>query len=210
MDAGRPLRQIRARYDDHTITVYQAYAHEIADAALAGGGFVPPFKLDRMTWIKPSFRWMMYRSGWATKARQERILGIEMTRTGFEWALEHSVLSHFEPGTYADLAAWKARKESTPVRIQWDPERDLHLQPLDHRAVQVGLGGEAARRFVETWVTSITDLTPLTHRIHRYVAERDLDSAAELLPRETTYPVPASLAATIGMTGPGLPRRPQR
>ena len=60
-------REVRAVYDAETIRVYQAYSDEIADAALAAGTFVAPFKRDRMTWIKPSFLWMMYRSGWARK-----------------------------------------------------------------------------------------------------------------------------------------------
>jgi hypothetical protein len=38
-----------------------------------------------MTWIKPSFLWMMYRCGWATKPGQERVLAIQITREGFEW-----------------------------------------------------------------------------------------------------------------------------
>ncbi len=59
---------IRAVYDDKTIRVYQAYGDDIADAALAHGTFVaPPFKMGRMTWIKPSFLWMMYRAAGATK-----------------------------------------------------------------------------------------------------------------------------------------------
>jgi hypothetical protein len=49
-----------------------------------------------MTWIKPSFLWMMYRSGWATKQNQEYILAIKMKRSGFEWALKNSCLSHFD------------------------------------------------------------------------------------------------------------------
>ena len=50
-----------------------------------------------MTWIKPSFLWMMHRSGWATKPGQERVLAIEITRAGFEWALSHAALSHYDP-----------------------------------------------------------------------------------------------------------------
>jgi hypothetical protein len=50
-----------------------------------------------MTWIKPSFGWMMYRSGWAAKPGQERILAIEISRTGFDWALAHSCLSQYSP-----------------------------------------------------------------------------------------------------------------
>ena len=91
--APPPYRQIRARYDSETVRVYQAYRPEIADAAVAAGRFVPPFSLDRMTWIKPSFLWMMYRCGWATKPGQERVLAVDITREGFEWALSHSCLS---------------------------------------------------------------------------------------------------------------------
>ncbi len=47
-----------------------------------------------MTWIKPSFRWMMYRCGWATKVDQETVLAVEITRRdGFESALRGACLS---------------------------------------------------------------------------------------------------------------------
>jgi Domain of unknown function (DUF4291) len=135
-----PLHQIRAVYDEQTIRVYQAYSDQIADSALAHGTFVsPPFKMERMTWIKPSFLWMMYRSGWGLKdAGQSRILAIDITREGFEWALAHSCLSHPDPSMNQD--EWKRLKNESPVRIQWDPERNLLLQPLPHRAIQIGLG----------------------------------------------------------------------
>lgn len=55
MNSDIPQKQIRAVYTDSTIRVYQAYGDAIADAALAAGTFVPPFKTERMTWIKPSF-----------------------------------------------------------------------------------------------------------------------------------------------------------
>ncbi|MDB5288908.1 MAG: hypothetical protein JWL69_149 [Phycisphaerales bacterium] len=51
--------EIRADYDRQTIVVYQAYRPQIAEAALAAGKFVPPFSFGRMTWIKPSFLWLM-------------------------------------------------------------------------------------------------------------------------------------------------------
>jgi hypothetical protein len=80
-------KQIRAVFDEQTITVYQAYRKEIAEPAVVNQKFVPPFKMARMTWIKPSFLWMMYRAGWATKDGQEHILSIKIKRSGFEWAL---------------------------------------------------------------------------------------------------------------------------
>ena len=54
-------RNIYAVFDDKTIRVYQAYNDEIADEALKLGRFGSKFSLTRMTWIKPSFLWMMYR-----------------------------------------------------------------------------------------------------------------------------------------------------
>jgi Domain of unknown function (DUF4291) len=48
-----PARQVRAWYDEHTITLYRAYSAQIAERALTAGTFVAPFKLDRMTWINP-------------------------------------------------------------------------------------------------------------------------------------------------------------
>ena len=57
-----PYRQIRAVFDDETITVYQAYSASIAVAAVEQQKLnaSPDFKLGRMTWIKPSWCWMMY------------------------------------------------------------------------------------------------------------------------------------------------------
>ena len=72
-----PQRQVRAKHDDETLVVYQAYSPQIAAPAVAAGTFVAPFKRDRMTWIKPSFLWMMYRCGWATKPGQERVLAVD-------------------------------------------------------------------------------------------------------------------------------------
>ena len=77
-------RNIYAVFDDKTIRVYQAYNNEIADEALKLGKVGSKFSLTRMTWIKPSILWMMYRSGWATKQGQERILAIDLKREGFD------------------------------------------------------------------------------------------------------------------------------
>lgn len=183
-----PLRQIRALYDDKTIRVYQAYSNTIADAALALGTFAsPPFKMGRMTWIKPSFLWMMYRSGWGLKdAGQSRILAIDISREGFEWALAHSCLSH--PGDLMSKEEWLAVKENTPVRIQWDPERDLHLQPQTHRAIQIGLSNQAVELYVNEWIQHITDVTPLAHSIHERINHHQLEEAEKMLPEEQPYP----------------------
>ncbi len=151
-----------------------------------------------MTWIKPSFLWMMYRCGWGTKAGQETVLAVEITRGGFEWALQHSCLSHYVPGPHPDRDAWQRQVKRAPARVQWDPERDLHLRPLPHRSLQLGLSGEAARRYADEWIVSIDDVTPLVHEIHALVQGRDQDSATRLLPKERPYPSGDDLLAHIG------------
>jgi hypothetical protein len=182
------LHQIRAVYDERTIRVYQAYGTAIADTTLAHGTFVsPPFKMDRMTWIKPSFLWMMYRAGWGHKDEgQRRIIGIDILREGFEWALAHSCPSH--PDASMSKDEWTRFKDRSPVRVQWDPERNLHLQPLPYRSIQIGLGKEAVELYVNRWIQNLTDVTKLAHTVHDLVASNKLDEAQAMLPPERPYP----------------------
>lgn len=204
-------RTVRAKYTEDTVTVYQAYSPAIADAALRAGSFVPPFKRTRMTWIKPSFLWMMYRSGWAEKPGQERVLAVEITRRGFAWALRHSCLSHHDGRVHATRDDWLAAKKASPVRIQWDPERDITLQPMEGRAIQIGLSGPAVEAYVEEWIRGIEDVTALAEQVHSLVRERRREEAAALVPREEAYPLPADIGARIGAdeapTGAGPPRQ---
>ncbi|MGW2374099.1 MULTISPECIES: DUF4291 domain-containing protein [Kitasatospora] len=195
---AEPKHQIRALHTASTVTVYQAYAPEIGLPAARDGRFPAAWKRDRMTWIKPSFLWMMYRCGWAGKEGQETVLAIEITREGFEWALANSCLSHYEHGLHPDRAAWKHQLKRSPARVQWDPERDLHLRPLPHRSLQLGLAGEAARRYAEEWIVSIADVTTLAHTIHEHVRDRALDAARQLLPAERPYPAGDTLLTHLG------------
>jgi hypothetical protein len=188
------IREVRADFDDQELTVYQAYSPQIAEAALAAGTFVAPFKRERMTWIKPSFCWMMHRCRWAANPGQERVLAVRISRSGFEWALAHSSLSHHDPNVYADHNEWLEQKNTSPVRIQWDPERSAALQPLPHRAIQVGLSGEAVHRYLDEWITSIHDVTPLAARLRDMPA----DERTALLPHERRLDLPEPVLARIG------------
>jgi Domain of unknown function (DUF4291) len=157
-------KQIRAIYDEATIRVYQAYRPEIGLSALQAQRFVPPFKLGRMTWIKPSFNWMMYRCGYGTKLGQEVVLAIDIHREGFEWALQNSVPSHFLSAGLSE-SEWRAQLELKPVRVQWDPERDaLGREMKKIRSIQIGLSGEASRRYVEDWTVRIEDVTDIAKK----------------------------------------------
>ncbi|MFF3987815.1 DUF4291 domain-containing protein [Streptomyces sp. NPDC001797] len=193
----QPQRGIRAAYTDSTITVYQAYSPEIGLPAVREGCFPAVWKRDRMTWIKPSFLWMMYRCGWGAKEGQETVLAVEISRDGFDWALRNACLSSYARGVHADRAAWQRQLKRVPARVQWDPERDLHLQPRPYRSLQLGLSGEAARRYADEWTVAIRDVTPLAHEIHALVRSGDLDSANRLLPQEAPYPVEDAFLAHL-------------
>jgi hypothetical protein len=190
-----PSRQVRADFDAETIVVYQAYPASIAGPAVAAQRFVAPFSRERMTWIKPSFLWMMYRCGWATKPGQERVLAVRMTRAGFEEALASSCLSHFNADVHPDHDAWQQRLAASPVRVQWDPERDAALNPLPWRSLQVGLGRPVVPAYVDAWVVGLEDITGRVHRLHDLPVAERTD-----LPDERPYPLPLDLATTLGAT----------
>ncbi|MEV6252941.1 DUF4291 domain-containing protein [Nocardia sp. NPDC051929] len=198
MRPEEPPRRIRAVYDERTIVVYQAYSPEIAEPAVAAGTFVEPFRRERMTWIKPSFLWMMYRCGWASKPGQERVLAVTITRAGFEWALAHACLSHYDRKLHPDREVWAERLRASPVRVQWDPERDLAHRPLAYRSLQVGLGGIAVVHFLDRWITGIRDVTGEARQLRQLLADGKLEAATRALPEERPYPLPAAVAAAIG------------
>jgi hypothetical protein len=249
-----------------------------------------------MTWIKPSFLWMAYRSGWGTKPGQERVLAIKIKRSGFEWALMHSSLSHGESRREKTMIKYKgkttknargittgnsgsvdtendrdktigsittedSRDETTeycrretqlkssrnhctsqeenfgektvenpvgmtmenskykttensrhkstknlkgkvedcPVRIQWDPERNLNLEQLDVRSIQIGLSGEAVWKYINEWIVGIEDVTALVKEVGKRAGCSE-EFAGQLLPQERVYPLSDELARVIEAT----------
>jgi len=182
-------KEIRALYDDNSIIVYQAFNKSISRAAVQNHTFTSPFKTDRMTWIKPSFLWMMDRSGWATKENQECILAITISRKGFEWALENSCPSRFEKDIFSSEHEWRIKLKESPVRIQWDPERDALLQPLPCRSLQIGLSGMAMQYYISDWIIKIEDITDNCKQIQRSIS----NNTEYKLPDERLYSLPAHI-----------------
>ncbi|MGA5192914.1 DUF4291 domain-containing protein [Streptomyces exfoliatus] len=178
-----PRYQIRADYDAGTLVVYQAYSPAIADAALRAGRFVEPFSFHRMTWIKPSFMWLMHRSNWARKAGQERVLAVRMTREGWEEALAQAVLTTSDP---ADVAR-------ATVHVQWDPERSPRGAALNHYSIQVGIGRHLIRTFTDDWIVGLTDLTPQVRKAATLIQAGQAAKAQRLIPTERAYPLPRAL-----------------
>lgn len=195
-----PLRQIRAHVTGEVVRVYQAFVPEIGAAAVRAQTFVAPFRRNRMTWIKPSFTWMMYRSGHGSKPGQECVLGVDIRREGFEWAIAHACLSSFDSAIHASYEEWRAQLAASSVRVQWDPERTVDLRELPWRSVQIGLGPEAVGSYVDRWIVAVHDMTPTVREIRDALRRGDVAAAARLLPEETPYPLPAGAAAHLGVS----------
>lgn len=178
-------REIRALYNDNAIRVYQAYNETIAQEAVEKGTFGNSFKMDRMTWIKPSFLWMMYRCGWGTKENQECILAIDIKRESFDYLVSHAVISTYSEDLGISQDEWKEQIQRSDIRCQWDPERDIYGNPLDYRSIQLGLRGDALHSYVNEWIVSIEDITEYVADL--YIKRNSGIDISELLPTEQVY-----------------------
>lgn len=191
------MKKINAFYNDSKIRVYQAYNSRIADEALKLGTFGKSFKRERMTWIKPSFLWMMYRSGWAEKENQERILAVDISIDGFEEILKNAVLSSYNKNMNISFDEWKIKIENSEVRCQFDPDRDIYGNPQKVRAIQLGLRGRAVDRYINEWIVKITDITEKVKYLKKLRDEKIL--TAENLPIEKEYYVSSEIRKILCM-----------
>jgi len=152
-------RHILAQYDDDTVVVYQAFRPAIGHFAARHGRFGGEYSFSRMSWIKPNFLWMMYRSGWGTKPGQEVTLALRLRRGGFEALLAQAVASAHWEAQYATSTAWNEALQASEVRLQWDPDHDPAGRPLARRAMQLGLRGETLRQLNDEWLVDVMDIS---------------------------------------------------
>ncbi|MBW4566772.1 MAG: DUF4291 domain-containing protein [Tolypothrix carrinoi HA7290-LM1] len=179
-------RHIIAQYDDHSIVVYQAYRPEIGHFAATHNYFGGEFKLDRMSWIKTNFLWMMYRSGWGRKIDQEVVLAIWLQRAAFEEILAAAVHSSFEPESYSSRSEWEKALKRSQVRLQWDPDHHPSGAKLERRAIQLGLRGQILANYAKNWIVNIEDISEFVQQQRQNIKS----GCAELItPRETVYSV---------------------
>lgn len=200
MGKGPQKYEIRASYDERNIAVYAAFDSHIADVAIQQQKLLPPFLLDRMTWIKPSFLWLMYRSEWGTRAGMGRVLQIWIDRKAWEGALREAVLTTPEPHVYPDAKKWRKQLERARVRVQWDPERDLRNVRQDYKSIQVGITPALTGDYAKKWIRRIEDKTDLVQRVGALVAQGKHREAEALLPAERPYVVDAGIRKALGMT----------
>ncbi len=194
-------RHILAHADASTIVVYQAYLPAIAAFALKNGVLGgPEFSFSRMSWIKPNFLWMMYRSAWATSPGQETVLGLRISRTFFEHILRSAVPSSHTAYSQDSREQWQNRLASSQVRLQWDPDHDPSGGKLERRAIQLGLRGETLRAYATSELQELVDMTPLIVQ-QRANASRKLWPSLRT-PIENVYlPEDQTVGVAIGLDG---------
>jgi len=191
-------RHILAQYDATTVVVYQAYMPAIGRFAAEHGFFGGPFSYERMSWIKPNFLWMMYRSGWGEKSDQEITLAVRLRRDAFDAILSEAVHSSYVPEVYESEAAWKGRVARSQVRLQWDPDHGPSGAKLERRAIQLGLRGDFLRRYGREWIVAVEDISDFVAEQRKHVEARDL--AQLVTPAEEVYPVAdPAVAARLGL-----------
>lgn len=181
-----------AQFDDATVVVYQAYKPKIGRHTAKHQKFGGGFSFDRMSWVKPNFLWMMYRSGWGTKVDQEVTLALRLTRAGFDEILSQAVASSFGASGLASREEWSRQVASSDVRLQWDPDHGPGGEPLERRAIQLGLRGKALRKLAAELV-EVEDVSAIV------AANRGASREALMTPSERVYPVAPASRARLGM-----------
>ncbi|KAI9306771.1 hypothetical protein BJ944DRAFT_262994 [Cunninghamella echinulata] len=156
-----------AQFDNTSVVVYIAVSKSIANFAVEHqtlSGVDSGFKLNRASWIKPSFLFMNQRSWWNTKdthqvgddyAKQSRTLAIRIRRDIFDYWINHATTNAYPPSqqyiyrdgdegmggvnedsvsTMTDIEKWKQDKLKANITYQWVPDR-LPCLPLNGKQI---------------------------------------------------------------------------
>ncbi|OQS02297.1 tRNA(His) guanylyltransferase-like [Thraustotheca clavata] len=174
-------RVILAHQTDSHIVVYQAFNDRIADALITAKSFHDPivaqsgFSMTRMTWIKPNFLWMMYRSKWATSKYQERIIAIWVKKEGFNSLISNGVYSSCAHPLLKE--EWMEQILTSNIRLQWDPDHFPNgTRHPTRRAIQIGLRGESLIDFSKNMVDDIIDMTDFVNQQRELLEANDMEN----------------------------------
>jgi Domain of unknown function (DUF4291) len=191
-------RHILAQSNVDTIVVYQAYRPAIGEYAARHQRFGGEFSFSRMSWIKPNFLWMMYRSGWGTKPGQEVTLAVTIPIALFDEILAAAVPSTYVAELYGSNDAWSQALATSEVRLQWDPDHDPIGNPLPRRAIQLGLRGKMLRRYAQEEVLKIADISDFVASQRGHLPD---DLVNLQVPEEAVYmPVDNEIRRRIGLS----------
>lgn len=178
-------RHILAQFDDQTVIVYQAYHPAIGRHAAEHGTLGGEFSYSRMSWIKPNFLWMMFRSGWGTKENQETTLALRIRRSFFDRLLAEAVPSSWDRESFATKEDWSRAVGRSAVRLQWDPDHHPSGAKLDRRAIQLGLRGEPLEAFGRRELVEVFDLSEFVAEQRERLRAGGVSGIAT--PRERVY-----------------------
>jgi len=178
-------QHILAQFDDDTIIVYQAYCAEIGKFAVEKGYFGGDFKYSRMSWIKPNFVWMMYRSQWGQSEAQEVVLAIRLKREFFDSLLAQAVPSSFDRALFASHDAWTTAVANSDVRMQWDPDHLPNGDKCERRAIQLGLRGTALESYGKREIVEIIDMSDFVAEQRPHIV--DWKNGKLITPTESVY-----------------------
>lgn len=193
----RAKKDIFAFYDNKYIRIYQAYNEQIAKEAVLLKNFGENYNRNRMTWIKPSFLWMMERSRWGKNKNQEHILAIDILREGFDYYLENAVLTSNESSIFKSPKEWEDAFKKTDVYCQWDPDRDLYGNAANRMAIQIGIKNQALNNYLEKYIADIRDISKDVYKWKSDLNVGKLNKKA--LPKERIYPVSDKIRVQLDM-----------
>ena len=186
-----------AQFDHEGVYFYQAYNYDIANWALEQQKFGGPlYNITRMTWIKPSFAWVLYRSGYGKKKNQTRILKIKLSHDTVASELLFQLQNrlnlfdrNFIQGILSECRCGHGGGGGNG-RVQWDPARDIlegekgepKKKYSRHRAIQIGVKGKLNEFYVAQTI-SIEDVTELAHKVcQAHASKTPKEEMAKLLP----------------------------
>ncbi len=196
-------RHILAHYDDRSVIVYQAYRPSIGHYAAQHGKFGGDFSYSRMSWVKPNFLWMMYRSGWGTKEGQEITLGLRLRREFFDSLLAQAIPSSWDRERFDTEKVWSQAVTASLVRLQWDPDHHPKGAKLERRAIQLGLRGPALEAFGQRELLEVLDLSEFVAEQRSQLASAG--ASALQTPRERVYlPADPDMVARLGLSTGGI------
>jgi hypothetical protein len=112
---------------------------------------------------------------------------VRLKRSAFDEILSLAVHSTFVPEVYGTEDAWRRAVAGSDVRLQWDPDHGPSGNPVERRAIQLGLRGEVLARYAKEWLLDIQDISAFV-REQRANAMAPYDRL--VTPREEVYPVP--------------------
>ena len=94
------------------------------------------------------------------------------------------------------------------MRFQWDPERDVRLQRLPYRSLQLGIAGEMVKRWIDEWIVRIEDVTEDVRRFHALIETQGGQGVKQVLGelkgekwREDVLQLGEELETALGMPG---------